>query len=334
MKILIASHFFYPSIGGVERFTFLMAREFVNLGHEVKVITGIPESDSKTVFPFPVIRKPNCLSVHKLIKWCDVYFQNAISLKFLWQNFFINKPCFIAFQGPIGQKGIIHNLKYFFLKKYNVISVSKGIGKLLGSIPHKVIHNSFQADECQFLIPTKQRKKHLVFLGRLIEEKGLEIAIRAIHKLRQKGLKVTLTAIGPGIKRQSWEELTKRLGLAQQIRFVGHKTGKELVDILNEHQTMIVPSNYPEAFGIVALEGIGCGCTVLASDSYGLPEAIGKCGILFKMGDIDSCANKIKAIVDNFELQEKLLENREQHLKVHTPNAIARQYIDEFKNKI
>lgn len=49
---------------------------------------------------------------------------------------------------------------------------------------------------------------------------------------------------------------------------------------------MIVPSIYNEAFGIVTLEGLACGCRCIVSDGDGLHEAVGKYGTLFIKGDI------------------------------------------------
>ena len=60
MKILLASHFFYPAVGGLETVARILAEQFTARGHEVRVLTTsaarTPEDD--THFPFPVIRNP------------------------------------------------------------------------------------------------------------------------------------------------------------------------------------------------------------------------------------------------------------------------------------
>ena len=68
MKILIYSPLFYPSIGGIETTLSILAHEFVNQGHEVKVVTQVAAKDS-TSFPFEVIRKPNWQTLLKLTRW-------------------------------------------------------------------------------------------------------------------------------------------------------------------------------------------------------------------------------------------------------------------------
>jgi glycogen(starch) synthase len=87
-----------------------------------------------------------------------------------------------------------------------------------------------------------------------------------------------LKVIGEGPCRNDLEERVRKLGLADQVEFLGAIVGEPLVNILNRHKILVVPSSWNEPFGIVALEGIACGCMVIGSSGGGLPEAIGPCG--------------------------------------------------------
>ena len=60
------------------------------------------------------------------------------------------------------------------------------------------------------------------------------------------------------------------LGLERQVEFTGVLQGETLVRTLNAHRIMVVPSRTPEPFGVVALEGIACGCVVVGSEGGGL----------------------------------------------------------------
>ena len=53
------------------------------------------------------------------------------------------------------------------------------------------------------------------------------------------------------------------------------ETNHDLVNQLNQSEILVVPSLWSEPFGIVALEGLACGCALLASDAGGLPDAVG-----------------------------------------------------------
>ena len=59
MKILLSSHFFHPSVGGIEQVSYTLAHEFVKAGHELKVVTSTPAGNEEVEFPFEVTRRPN-----------------------------------------------------------------------------------------------------------------------------------------------------------------------------------------------------------------------------------------------------------------------------------
>jgi glycosyltransferase involved in cell wall biosynthesis len=332
MKILVSSHFFYPSVGGIETSSEVLAREFVRAGHEVTILTSINLSGSiKKKFPFKVVRTTNPLQIFKLFMLNDLIFMNCISLKHVWANLFFMKPCIITFNGLFGGNQILIKVKYFFMKLFQTVSVSKGIGCFLDNINYQVIHNSYNSNVFfRTNLSSSLRPRQLVFVGRLIPEKGLDIVFRALALLKAKKQEVALSIIGSGDDEKRLSELAKSFGIQDLVKFLGQKTGTELREILNQHQVLIIPSNCPEAFGIVALEGIACGCAVIASNCYGLPEAVGPCGTFFKMGDHKDCAKKIEFLVDNLSVQKELIKNSKMHLEHHVPKAIAGKYLELF----
>lgn len=334
MMILISSHFYFPGLGGTERFTFLMARAFSQKGHKVIVMTETPGEAEEPQNLFQVVRRPKPFQLLQLLKGCDIYWQNSISLRHLWANLLIRKPCVISFTGEIGQNWFVRNLKYFFLKRFAVVSVSKGIASFLPGVHHQVIHNAFESKEFSQITTLESRKKQLVFVGRLIREKGVDTVLQALALLKKSGCRIIFTVIGSGYEEESLKAMSKKLGLGESVHFAGARRGPELNELINQHQVMIVPSNCPEAFGIVALEGIACGCPVIASDNHGLPEAVGPVGLLFERGNIADCAAKILQLVDNLEFQRRLLEGREAHLAEHSADYIANLYLKLFQEQV
>ena len=104
------------------------------------------------------------------------------------------------------------------------------------------------------------KDRDLVFLGRLVSDKGADVLIQALGKLAGKGLRPRLTIAGSGPERESLAALAERLGVAPQVEFAGVVQGEGLAALLRRHAVMVVPSRWPEPFGIVALEGMACGC--------------------------------------------------------------------------
>ena len=84
--------------------------------------------------------------------------------------------------------------------------------------------------------------------------------------------------------------------MADRVTFTGPKRGEELARLMNAHRVLVVPSRWAEPFGIVALEGAASGCTVVASDGGGLPEAVGPCGGVCASGDAESLAQAIETV--------------------------------------
>jgi glycosyltransferase involved in cell wall biosynthesis len=88
-----------------------------------------------------------------------------------------------------------------------------------------------------------------------------------------------------------------------------------------------VPSRWPEPFGIVALEGIACGCVVVGSSQGGLSEAIGLGGITFENGHCPSLAAALKRLLSDPALEESLRRAGPAHLRHFETSAVTRAYL-------
>src|SRR5262249_34552970 len=155
--------------------------------------------------------------------------------------------------------------------------------------PSVVIGNPYR-DEIFHGIPGIERTLDLAFVGRLVTDKGVDLLLDALALLAGRGLQPSLSVIGDGPESERLEEQTRRLDLDGQVTFLGTGTGEDLCAILHHHRILVVPSRYNEPFGIVALEGIACGCAVVGSAGGGLPEAMGPCGLTFPNGDVPALA--------------------------------------------
>lgn len=120
----------------------------------------------------------------------------------------------------------------------------------------------------------------LLFVGRVIRQKGVHIAIEAVRLLATTH-SVRLTIVG---RTPPWEmsyrrDLQKRArGLP--IRFNGFVKPQDMASIYSAHDALLCPSQSHEAFGLVNIEAMSYGLPVIASDVGGIPEAVGEGGIL------------------------------------------------------
>lgn len=328
MRILFSSYAFAPSTGGIETVSALLADEFIAAGHEVELITETPGPNEQR--NYRVTRRPSLSQLLRLLRWSDVFFQNNISLRSLLPALLLRKPIVVVHQtwlrGTRGQVDLTARLKRSLLCRLTNVSISSAIA---GDMPcaSVVIPNPYR-DDLFREIPEVRRDRQFVFVGRLVSDKGVDLLLRALAQLRDGGLVPDLTVIGDGPERESLARLTGELGLVDQVRFVGAKSGIDLVRLLNQHRVMVVPSRWAEPFGIVALEGIACGCGVIGSAGGGLPEAIGPCGITFPNGDVNALASALRRLLTEPGLLASLRENAQAHLAHFRVRAIVAQYLE------
>jgi glycogen synthase len=319
---------FYPSFGGIETVVSILANEFIKQGHQVKLVTQVAATDSKT-FPFEVIRQPNWQQLLKLTKWCDIYFQACISLKGLWPLLMIRRPWVVTHQNWYsridGSLGWQDYLKLFFTNFSTNISASLALAEHLKT-PSYVIPNSYQ-EEIFYEVLKTPRDQELVFLGRLVYDKGADLLLEALGNLKKQGLTPKLTIIGSGLEEVQLRQQVIDLEIVEQVNFVGAKIEKELTQLLNAHKILVIPSRWKEPFGIVALEGIACGCVVVGSEGGGLKEAIGLCGVTFPNGDVKALTQTLKNLLTNPAQLSTYRDKAELHLSHHQQTTIAKEYL-------
>ncbi|MGC1243880.1 MAG: glycosyltransferase family 4 protein [Chryseosolibacter sp.] len=337
MNILFLSHKFYPDVGGIEVNSEILANAFHQAGHRVRLLTWSHQA-GREQFPYKIRRNPGLVSLLREHLWADIVYENNPCLRLAWPSLFFHKRGVVALCTWIGtENGKTRwqdRFKMRWLKRArSVIAVSESVRQKCWPAA-TVISNPYRADIFKTK-PAFKRKNSFVFLGRLVSDKGADLAIMAMRLLSDaipQAESLTLTIIGDGPDRRELEELVLHLGISNHVKFSGVLRGESLVSCLNNHKYLLVPSVWEEPFGNVALEGMACGCIPIVSDGGGLPDAVGKAGLVFPRGDVAALTECILDLLRNPMMEEALREAAPAHLAAHRPEVIARKYLEVISN--
>jgi glycosyltransferase involved in cell wall biosynthesis len=330
MKILLSSYAFYPSVGGIEAISAMLAEEFLADGHEVKVVTDTREEGDRT-FSYEVIRHPSPFGLIRAIRWSDAFVHINVSLQLAWPLLLTKKPWVIAHHTWL-PKTILGELKQRCALAAHNISISHAIADHLRA-PSTIITNSYD-HEIFVKEDGSKREKDLVFVGRLVSDKGVDCALTALHLLKQRQTEPSFTIVGGGPEEAALRRLASKLGIAEQVNFAGVKRGAELARELRRHKIIVIPSLWEEPFGIVALEGIASGCVAVGSRGGGLKDAIGPCGITFPNGDSSALAGVLAELLADETKLNGFRQHATHHLAGCTRQRVAQEYMAVIKRAV
>ncbi len=213
----------------------------------------------------------------------------------------------------------------------------------------KVTHERFDISNEIVAIPnfidferfTKKNKDHfkkaiapdgeriLAHVSNFRKVKRVDDVIKVFEKVYKK-IPCKLLMIGDGPERQKAEELCRKIGLCEEVRFLGKQDAVE--ELLAVADLFILPSS-SESFGLAALEAMACQVPVISSNIGGIPEVNihGKTGYLSPLGDVEDMAKNAISLLEDEEKLETFRKNAlEQAMKFHI-DKILPMYENYYK---
>ena len=239
----------------------------------------------------------------------------------LFKNFYPDSKLIITSHG-----GDLFSLnsKFFKIMKRWILSnadhitvVSEAMKELCMSwnIDEKKIHVISMGVDLNntFVSMTPYRQRNgLIFVGRLVEKKGVRYLITSLSRVVEKHPDIKLTIVGDGPDKSDLEKMTSRLNLSKHIKFTGPVPNNKIPEILNSCSIAIMPSittddGDQEGLGLAAIEAIGCGCTIIASDLPAVRDIINSdTGVLVPEKSPDELATSIIHLLADTDHAEKL----------------------------
>jgi len=197
-----------------------------------------------------------------------------------------------------------------------------------------VVYNGIDLDIFKkTTIDEKYPNPTIVTISRLVPYKRIDDLIRAIKILTSDFPDIKLKIIGKGSQENYLKNLSKNLGIQNNIDFVGKiNDKKDLIEILKKSHIFALPS-ITEGFGIVIIEAIAAGIPYVASDIPSIREVTnsGIGGLLFKPKDYEDLSSKIKILLTDKSKQIEVMKNVNEHLKKYDWNNLACELEDWYK---
>jgi glycosyltransferase involved in cell wall biosynthesis len=161
------------------------------------------------------------------------------------------------------------------------------------------------------LLPTQSQEKYIVFVGRLEKIKGAHTLLKAMQACPDILLKI----VGDGTQ----EDELKAFKQAHQINnvtFLGKKNRRETLQIINEAEFLICPSECYEVLGFTVVEAMALSKPVIGAAIGGIPEMVinNYTGLLFEPGNTHQLSNAITSLYANEELITQMGKNAQQHI--------------------
>jgi glycogen(starch) synthase len=146
--------------------------------------------------------------------------------------------------------------------------------------------------------PALGGRPRIVFVGRLVRPKGVDVLVDAASRLRTPGARILL--VGDGPERARLERQAQRLGVGDRVHVTGFLPHDRIPDLLATADLLVLPSVYEE-LGTVLVEALHAGVPTVASRTGGIPEVVehGVTGLLAPPGDAAALGRAIDIVLSD-----------------------------------
>ena len=241
------------------------------------------------------------------------------------------------------EPSFLHMMKFCIEQSDGVTAVSRflrektltnyGIEKDIRVIPNFVDVEKYKRspkdEACKSLAP--HGEKVLIHISNFRPVKRVGDAIRIFQKVLEK-IPSRLCLVGDGPERSNCEQLSRELGIADRVMFLGKQT--ELVPLLSASDLFLMPSQ-SESFGLSALEAMACSVPVVATSVGGIPELVahGETGYIAEIGDIDRMAKYSVDLLTNASKMNLFAEaSRQRAVELFSLDRLVGMYENHYQS--
>ena len=373
LRIIQASSYFYPHIGGVETHVSELSQSLAEIGHEVTVLCAdVPKSkqfeplNGFTIRRFPALDLPYIPYMYflknKLSKLeADVIhshypppFMSHATVSALKDT-----PHVLTYHCDVIIPETLSNLKIPDTAKKLIECANKKLylnfilnnvtriiattnsyaitSEILKNLNFEVVPNGIRLhkfDKAVKEVGAEREENTALFVGRLTSVKGVNYFIEAAKIVIKEYPKANFLIVGRGEDKETLLKLTK--GCEGNIKFLGHVSWRNLIRLYTKSTVLILPSfTRLEAFGIVLLEAMACETPVIASDIPGVRDVIDGAGLLVEPKKPEKLADAVLRVFANAD-EARLMGKRGRRLvkSNYDWKVVTEQILDIYKDVI
>jgi glycosyltransferase involved in cell wall biosynthesis len=180
----------------------------------------------------------------------------------------------------------------------------------------ELVRNGFSAEKIEICVPMRcwgndgpvtamGPKNQILYVGQIIRGKGVDVLLKALAKVKAS---FECVIVGDGSHRKFCEKLSRRLGLADRVRFTGYVQPDQLREYYLDATVFAMSSLWPEPFGMAGPEAMRYGVPVVAFDAGGIREWLsdGVNGFLVPWKNAEIFASKLDQLLQNKDAARKM----------------------------
>jgi glycosyltransferase involved in cell wall biosynthesis len=351
MKLLFITRKYPPMVGGMEKLSFALAKEFSGLADTSLITWGKSQKYLPFIYPLFLIKAIYLISTKRIdhIHIGDALLSPlGLILKYLFRikTTITVVGLDITFNFPGYQFLIPNSVKR--LDKVICISnatmqecIRRGIPKNIcevipcGVYPEDWNIMTTQKDLEEIVGISLNGKKVIITVGRLVERKGVYWFIKNV--LPELNRNIIYLVIGDGPERNKIKSLINKLNLDHKVYLLGKISDGDLKIIYNTADLFIMPNirvkDTIEGFGIVAIEASSTGLPVIASEIEGIKEAITneRNGVFLKPNSKKMWVEKVNYLILNNIFNKALV--KDWTINKYNWNTIALKYLSKFNSQ-
>ncbi|MFW6087384.1 MAG: glycosyltransferase family 4 protein [Myxococcota bacterium] len=304
MRIALYSLSFAPTLGGLERFGEDLAEWLTEAGHEVDVVTATgAEASADRHRPYQVVRTGSPAAALAVLRRADVVHVSGLSLRGIGLGRLANRPLVVTHHGyqavcptglmmtradpceadgrqpgpcascpGAGARGRASVLAHRLGARacHANVGVSRYLTRRIGVPRSRAIHNGLTPRALAQAAEGPGEEGLIAFAGRLVEEKGLDLLIRALPSVPAARLHVA----GDGPLRGDLQRLANDVGVTDRVRLLGRLPPEEVQALYARAAVVCIPSRWHEPFGYAVSEAMALGRPIVATPMGAFTELL------------------------------------------------------------